>query len=359
MKGKVQAAPLILIGIVAIIALYSYALPIADKCMLYPSLDGCGDEEVVIFFESKDLLEPSETAARYWFKDVQLFRRDSLDIATVFDKVSTKQGWFISSSAKTSFKIQEGGKDVKLFIVVNDAFGGLKIKVNGKKITKVRGEGVHVVSLPLKILEDENTLELKSAIPLLPFYITKHDIGKVSLREEYTITQNRVSREIPLEYNLDVVQQAVLRFDTNCFTEEELTVFVNEEKIFDGRICNGFQKDIIDFLEDDNNTITFATEGNYYIEDIKIDIGVKQRTWPTYYFDVPQSKLDEGIILMKLKFPNVGEKKLTIYLNGEALSIDTMKTDFETAINKYLVEGQNSIILIPETEFVLESIILQ
>ena len=57
---------------------------------------------------------------------------------------------------------------------------------------------------------------------------------------------------------------------------------------------------------------------------------------------------------MKLQFNQTGEKKLTIYLNGEALSVETRKLEFETTVNKYLEEGQNSIIFIPETELTLD-----
>jgi len=237
---------------------------------------------------------------------------------------------------------------------VNSARGGLKVKVNGKRVDKVRGEGVHSVIIPLGLLEEENVVELKSTTPLLPLWANKHEIGKVVLREEYMITQNRVSRDLEIKQDLESVQKAVFKFDTDCFSDDDLVVFVNEEELFRGKLCEGFEKDVIENLKEQNK-ITFASDGNYFIEDIKVDIGVKQESWPVYYFDVPEKKL-EGLVNLRMHFNETGEKRLTVYLNGEALSIETRQMQVETAVTRYLLEGQNSIIFIPETELTLDKV---
>lgn len=353
--GKLPMVPLLVMGLLLVSAAYVYFLPLSDKCLIIPDLEECtGIEKTLLLTESPGLLEPTATAARYSLSNVQLFKRDSLEIATVFDEVSTQKSWFSSASAKTDFLVQKGGEDVKLFIVINDARGGLKVKVNGRKVSKLKGEGVHQVSIPLGLLKDENVVELKSATPFLPFWVNKHRIGKVSLREEYKITNNRDSRQVNIDQNLEIVDRAVLRFNTNCFSDENLSVMVNGKEIFDGRLCNGFEKDVIDFLKEENE-IVFTSEGNYVIEDLSVDIGVKQDSWLTYYFDVDKDRLDK-LVNIKLWFDKSGKKALTLYLNGDALSIETVKPEFETTITKYLKEGQNSLILIPETELILNNL---
>lgn len=353
--GKIPAIPLLVVGLLVISALYGFFLPLSDKCLILQDLPECtGEEKTILFAESPGLLEPTAIAARYSLSDVKLFKRDSLEIATVFDEILTQKSWFSSASAKTDFMVQKGGVDVKLFIVINDARGGLKVKINGRKVSKLKGEGVHQVSIPLGLLKDKNVVELKSTTPFLPLWVNKHRIGKVSLREEYKITNNRDSRVVEIDQNLDLVNRAILRFNTNCFSDANLSVAVNGEEIFDGRLCNGFEKNIIDLLEEKND-IVFTSEGNYVLEDLSVDIGVKQNSWLTYYFDVPENKLDK-LVNLKLWFDKSGKKALTLYLNGDALSVDTVKLEFETTITKYLREGQNSLILIPETELFLKNI---
>jgi len=355
-RGKLQPIPLLILGVIAVIIIYGYFLPVSDKCLLIPDLPECiGEESISIISEATGILEPSDTAARYTLENVQLFRRDSLEIGDVFGEITTQKSWFSSAPVSTTFAVQEGGKDVKLFVFVNDASGKLKVLINGKKVAKLQGEGVHTVSLPLGLLEDSNEIILKSTTPWIPLKVNRHDIGKVVLREEYTITQNRVARELNLEEDFQVIDKAILKFDTDCFSQEDLTLFVNNQKIFSGILCEGFEKDVLEFLGDENK-ITFASEGNWYIEDIKLDVGVEQKTWPVYYFDVPSDKLEGGLVSLNMMFNRTGEKKLTVYLNGEALSIETYKSDFSTTVNRYLEEGQNSIIIIPETELTLEKV---
>jgi len=356
MGWKIQPVPLMVMGVIVVMMLYGIFMPLSDKCLLIPDLEDCGgNSEITILSESTGLLKPTENAVRYTFENVQLFRRDSLEIDTIFDEVSAQKSWFTKATAKTEFDVQEGGTDVKLFIVVNSAIGKLKVKVNGKTVDKLKGEGVHEVSLPLGLLENENTLELKSTTPIIPFIRHKHVIGKVSMREEYTITKNRVSREFNLNQDLEGIDRAILRFDTDCFYEDNLSVMINGEKIFTGVLCEGFEKDVVEYLKDENE-ITFASEGNYFVNKIRVDVGMKQQSWPKYYFDVSEKKIEEGSVKLKLLFRELGEKKLSVYLNGEPLSIDTRKIEFETTVTKYLNKGQNEIILIAETELALEKI---
>ncbi|MFC1685814.1 hypothetical protein ACFLZZ_02200 [Nanoarchaeota archaeon] len=357
MKGKIPVVPALVVGLILISMVYGYFLPDSDKCNLFPDLAGCDAlEGEALFTDSPGLLKETETAARYTFTNIQLFRRDSLEVDTIFDEVSTKKSWFSSIPVKTEFQMQEGGKNIKLFIFVNSAKGALKVKVNGRNVARLRGEGLQEVLIPLKLFEKDSVIELKSSTPLLPLWANKHTIGKVSLREEYIITNNRISEDLNIKQDIGAVDRAILKFDTACFSDEDISISVNGEKVFEGKLCEGFEKDIIEYLKEEENEITFASEGNYYIEDIVLDVDLKQKSWPVYYFDIEEERLEEGFVNLKMQFANTGEKKLTLYLNGESLAIETRDLDYETTINKYLVDGQNDLILIPETELTLDKI---
>ena len=105
-----------------------------------------------------------------------------------------------------------------------------------------------------------------------------------------------------------------------------------------------------------NNTIDLMTDGNYFIRDAYIDVSVKENVWPTYYFDVPSSRLNSNkLIMLLLNFNGNGNKALSVYINGVSISAETNKLTWQTAINKFLVEGQNSIMFIPKTEVTINS----
>ena len=73
-KGAIQVVPLLVIGVILVMAVYSYFIPLSDKCLIFPELDACKASKVTVFSESTGLLKPTETAARYSFEKVQLFR---------------------------------------------------------------------------------------------------------------------------------------------------------------------------------------------------------------------------------------------------------------------------------------------
>jgi hypothetical protein len=91
--------------------------------------------------------------------------------------------------------------------------------------------------------------------------------------------------------------------------------------------------------------LTFASEGNYVIDKAILNVRMQERTWPTYYFYAYNVSKP---ITLRLGFEGTGMKKLTAYINGKALSVETSKKEWNTEINRYLQEGTNSVLLIPE-----------
>ena len=73
---------------------------------------------------------------------------------------------------------------------------------------------------------------------------------------------------------------------------------------------------------------------------------------------MPAGRLKSSMNL-ELDFENTGLKQLTVYLNDKPLSIETRKNEWKSTVNKYLVEGQNSLIIIPATEMTLTQISLK
>jgi hypothetical protein len=348
--GKAEAVPLLILAVGLVLLIYAYFLPVNEKCALIPSLPECKiPEKANILGFNPGLLQKQDTAAVYVFPESQLFRRETIDIATILENEETSSSWFVSSPKQAVFKSQANEREAKLFIFVNKAHGKLKLYLNGVKVGVIGGEGMQQLKLNTANLDGTNVLKIVPTMPILPFLSNSYSIGKIVLKEDYVITNNRVSLPFSVKENPKDILDIKLSFRTNCFTDDNLTVLVANETLTDERICEGINKDITDIIIENNMSgeITLASEGNYVVEDMMLNVRMQERTWPTYYFYVNST---DKPIMLKLGFNESGLKKLTAYVNEEAISIETAKKEWQTTVNKYLRAGStNSVILIPET----------
>ena len=62
------------------------------------------------------------------------------------------------------------------------------------------------------------------------------------------------------------------------------------------------------------------------------------------------NRIKDGKVLafLKLNFPDAERKKLTIFVNGNPINVDTNKVEFKTVIGELLKQGQNSVRIKPE-----------
>jgi len=344
---KGEAVPLLILAIGILLAIYSYFLPVDEKCSLMPGLVDCKVSEAEVYVnETPGMLEQQETAVRYLMPEARLFRMDSVDIASVLENAKASRGWFFSKPAEADFEAQENAKAAKFFVFVNKAEGDLKVYLNNKKVGVISGKGMQQVILDPKDLREENTIKVVPTAPLFPFLSNNYEIGKVILKEEYTITNNRVSMPFSLAADPEDILDITFSFRTRCFTEDNLSVYIGSKKLIEDKVCRGFSKDVTDIaIQNMAGNVTFASEGNYIIREAMFNIRMKEKTWPTYYFYLED--LDKPITL-KMGFNETGTKKLTAYVNGNALSVETSKKEWKTVINKYLLENEtNSIMLLP------------
>ena len=357
MNKKAQWVPIIMLGMIILIILYTYFLPLSEKCKLIPGLPDCHFKAKILYLNTTPgLLEEQETAARYILSDVQLFRREAIDVDSVLENSKAIRGWFYSAPAEEVFEAQKNARSAKLFIFVNHAEGSLKVYVNGEFAGKVYGEGVHTLDLNAGILKELNELKVVPTIPIIPFFLNNYDIGKITLKEEYVITNNRVSLPFSITENPKDIRDVRLSFRTRCVTEQNLTAFIGKEKVAEDKFCRGFVGDVTDEIIKVNFTgnLTFASEGNYIVNEISLDVRMSEKTWPTYNFYFEKSDIP---VVLKLRFNETGMKRLTAYVNGKALSIETARREWTTEINRYLKEEDtNSILIIPEETVIVSGL---
>jgi hypothetical protein len=60
--------------------------------------------------------------------------------------------------------------------------------------------------------------------------------------------------------------------------------------------------------------------------------------------------------MLNLNFESTEEKEFEVYINGEALEVQTNNLEYNTRINDYLKRGSNSITIIPRTSVKVKTI---
>jgi len=350
-RGYVVAAPIVAVGIGILILTYLYFLPLNDKCNLIPGLPSCEQSSTeTLFSESPGKLIPQAVSQRYSIPNTELFRISDIDIATIFNEINVQRGWFSSHAADSEFKLHEGARAAKLFIVIGDAKGSLNVVINGRTVSRVSGEGVREVNVPIGIIKATNTLKLVPTIPFMPWSSNEYSISKVTLKESYTKTTNKATYNVEIKQDPNDVVRGILNFDSECLSNDNLVVTMNGNEIIDDVVCKGLNLDVRKYLKT-NNTFIFMSEGNYVINHAYLDINTRDNVWPTYYFDVSSSRLKSTApIMLSLYFNKTGSKELSVYINGLSMAAQTTKMDWKTTINKFLIEGQNSIMFVPRTE---------
>jgi len=367
MSEKAQATvPFLIVAIALFLILYLYLLPLPEKCKLLPELKECksiteaeveGRKEILVS-ESPGFLAPQERYAIYNIKPAEIFNQEEIEIATILENVRVSKEWFESDEKKGVFSIREKSKEVRLFIYVNEAQGKLKVTITPRASYIIGGKGIKEIVIPSSMLDELNIVRLSVSTPLTPFQTNYYEIEKVIVKEVYSLTEHVIEREIEMKQNLSELNGSNLFFRADCLTKERLTVSINDKIIKKETICGEALFGITDNIAE-KNKLVFSSDGNYIIDTIKIDLKFEKKEYPIYYFNIEEYKaVEEGTIfaMLKLEFDSSEEKELSAYINKKALEIETNKLEYKTRINDYLVEGQNSIQLIPRKEVKIKSL---
>lgn len=367
MQGKKAAvnagAVMLLIGV--LLVGYLLLLPMKEKCKILPGLARCTEEEeanveeeegiVMLLSEEPGFLQPIEETAEYKIGSIDLFNREVTEMPLKLSSEPViERSWFNSRIIKEEFVVPGQVRGITLFLGVKEAssFARLAVILNGETVASVVGPGVHIVELPSDKTEHTNTLELRASAPILPGQTNRFTLNSLILKEKYLLTQGRTERSFIIEEPVADISSAKFDFGADCYSDEPLVVKLNDKIVVNEKICTEFENDVREFLEQ-SNKIVFSTDGNYYIQDIKIKVKFKQRDYVTYYFTINKDNYDElengGVLgMLRFRFPDTTHKEIAAYINGNPVNIDTTKLEYKTAIGRLLLKGQNSIKIVPE-----------
>jgi len=362
---RAQGKLIILILAIGIfIVSYLVVLPLDERCKLLPDLPECISSVVStpILNVSPSWLVPQEIAD-YSFQPIELFSYESLDFPISVLPQRVERSWWYGKSIEEQFTLHEKVINAKIFVSIAKSSGFLDIFVNGEKIKTISGNGYFFASIPKSILNKTNTLRVAASIPYVPWWVNNFEIDSLIVKEIYLITQDTATEEITLEKNVEDVKNAVLSFNSECFTQDPLQIVFNGKIMDDKLICDDYAVNLTQYLAKENN-LTFYTKGNYLLEKIKFNIETIGKDYPSYYFNIDEDQV-KGLkngssnAALYLFFPNLEQKQADIYLNGAKLEMSTTSPEYRTLVNQYVREGQNSLMIVPKKAFMLTSLILQ
>lgn len=366
-RSQAAAIGVLVIGI--LIVGYLLFLPSGDKCKLMPDLPECNEQNVSInalLDEQPGFLEPLEDSVEYNIGSIELFTRETTEIPfTISTDPSVEKSWFNSKKISQDFDVPGRAKKVMVIIGIaeSEGFASLGVVVNGKTVGRIVGAGSHFVDVPTDIIKRSNTLEIVSSTPIVPGITNRFKLNYLAVKETYTTTQPKIERNFIMEQSVNDVLSAVMTFTADCYSTDGLNIKVNNDTVVNEKICTLYSNDIASALAR-SNVISFESDGNYFIHDVKIKVKFKQKDYVTYYFAVNKEtfeKIDDGgaIAMLKLRFPDTESKKIAVYINGNPVNIDTANLEYKTAVGRLLMKGQNSIRIVPEKKVSIGSVSIE
>ncbi len=375
MHKKAQTVPAMIVLIIIFFLLYVYIMPLSEKCRVMPDIKECQSsvqEEdriarrnlaeivpVTLLEDEPGFLPIQEKYAVYSVRPIDIFNTEEIEVATLLEKEEVKRDWFYSYGKKGAFSIHNRSVGVRMFIYISKGKGNLKIDINPDAKFVIQEKDLEKempleVYIPAENLDNLNVIRLSVSSPVTPFEQNSYEIEKIIVKEVYRLTDNSIESTINIKEDLTQISQAFLYFNPDCITKEKLSVELNGKELKDETLC---QKELIDITDniEENNLLTFSTNGNYFIFPTKLHLKFKQLENSVFYFDINEkeySQIEQGIalILLDMKFDSTENKKIDVYINKQLFEIDTDDLDYETTIKDYVKEGENILEISAKTD---------
>jgi len=378
MRKKAQVSggsAAVLIAIIAlIIVLYIALLPSEERHQLLYGENiteekegkAAGEEMLLLAHPGRlDYLE--EDKIEHSIPNLHLYTETEGVMFKKLDSIHISKWLLGGKSKEVNFTIGnlENTKDVIMGYSIKEGEGRLIISLNGKEIFNKEIRTAQPLDLPKEYLKEGGNV--------LKFSVSRSGIlGSNS----YTLENIRVTGDVTdvsgqtasavfivsaTEKNhLDYVR---LKFVPHCNLSliGKLDIAINENNVFSGKpdYC-GYSLPAIEFspsnIYSDENTISFSTtEGNYVLDQIKVQSYLKEYTNPTYYFNLDNDLYgdiqdDDKDINLIMKFAdNIARKNLRIIINSKTFYLDGKDQEYKWDLSDYVIKGNNAVKIEPLT----------
>jgi len=195
-------------------------------------------------------------------------------------------------------------ENVLLNFLVKESNGRLIIKLNGNEIlnNEITTTNIQPIKLRSELLKESNVLEFEVESPKFMFWrVNEYSIEKLTITGDVTdITKREAKSTFFVEpEEMSSAEKAVIEFYPDCNKKKvgKLSVSLNRREVFNAiPDCNILNKQIfpVSMLENGNNIIQFFAEsGDYYIDNIKISVDLKEPDNYIYYFNMDEKYFNE------------------------------------------------------------------
>ncbi|MBI2147302.1 hypothetical protein HYU19_02375 [Candidatus Woesearchaeota archaeon] len=291
--------------------------------------------------------------------------------AVILDSVQSayvKNAWFDTSSKQMNFTVDDLGntKNLLLSFAIRSYQGRLIVVLNGREIynSDITSLSMPPIRLSQDLLLEHNTLEIQVSGVGAAFWRTNFfDLENIKITADVTdvATQEAQLSFLVSETERNNVVRVLLKFLPECTQDNAgvLHVYVNNHEIFSSVPDCGALRPLefaSHLLLNGENTLLFRTDkGPYLIDNINLKSELKQVTFPTFYFDIPQPSFDSLLArskkaVLSLSFSNdVDMKKAELYINGHLRGFDVRSESYSLVIDPFVRKGNNVIEIRPKT----------
>lgn len=378
-KGQESGSSIaVLILLMALfILLYVLLLPPEQReTILNQSIDGTSSEQItpsVLLSESPGQIYPEkEGSIIHDISPINIFLKTEPTTKKLASSLEISKGLFSNNPQRLTFNIDSltNLKSVTLFFSVIQAKGNLKIWINDNILLDKKVSGVQTIDLPVSYLKKINTLIIEVSHPGILFFTNNvYELETIGIKENYELLNPKEERTFSMpEYEKNSLQKAVLSYQIYCNKLDkgstEFNILLNNKRVLSKIItCIGGTEEIelpIENIREGTNILIYTIDdGDFQISNIKIETELKEKSYPTYHFDISNENYNNLIngeqgIIINLKFLTSENKKAAIQINGKQFLMDTKETEYSKDIKDYINEGDNFIKIIPSSTFTID-----
>jgi len=371
-RGQGINAAMLVAIIAGIIILYIMFLPAEEREELLENKTKedkatSEDEYVVLLSEGPIELDPIKKIDDIDIPNVYLIETVNAKEIEKINPFSIRNSWFDKKNKVAQFGVYDIGNvdNVLLSFSAPQRKGVLTIKLNGNVIYEYEPTKINIViKLEKNMLKEINTLEFSVSSVGMKFWRTNmYNIEDIKIVGDITDVSKQESQNIfeltDAEYtNLD---KASLKFIPYCSDARDvglLSVFVNNRNVYSAvPVCDDPVKiPVLGTLSSGENKVVFKTEkGSYGIEQIKLELELKDVRTIAYYFEIDEEDFadildDKKDVNITIEFVDDDElKKGELNVNRHRTTIDQYKPFYSKTISSWVEEGNNYVEIKPKT----------
>ncbi len=372
-NAQINAAVLVAI-IAGLIILYILFLPTEERLDLLgenesKSSGGSSSKEgAVLLLEHPGRLDTVKKIDDRLIPNVYLLETTDAKEIERINPFSVRNGWFDKKDKIVRFRLDDldNVDDVLLSFSTTKRKGILTIKLNDEVIYEYSPTQINiVVKLEKNKLEGENTLEFSvSSIGIKFWQTNEYAIENIAIVGDITDKSRQESRNIfeLTDSEFMNLESATLRFVPYCSGVRDvgtLSVQVNNKNVYSAvPVCDDIIQPIpiLGALSAGENKVVFkTTQGSYSIEQIKINLDLKETKTIAYYFELSDEQYDDIVnddkdINITIEFVDDDEnKRADLNINRHLTTIDQEEPFYNKNINNWVERDNNYIEIRPKT----------